>query len=170
MPWVCPEPWLVLALGYRELYSLGIGLSIGGLLVIATRWMVARWGWMRALHIELRPVAYGMTLSSAVIVGVLSAVGEELLFRGLLQPWIGLWAQALVFGLLHYLPGPARWSWALSAAVVGLIFGAIYQLTGSLVGPIAAHFLINALNLLYLNSHDPEARAPNLGGLLGQRG
>ena len=45
----------------------------------------------------------------------------------------------------------------------------LFALTGSLIGPIAAHALINGLNLLYLKSHDPEPQRRSLGGLLGQR-
>ena len=34
------------------------------------------------------------------------------------------------------------------------------ELTGSLLGPIAAHALVNGLNLQFLKSHEPAARAP----------
>ena len=53
---------------------------------------------------------------------------------------------------------------------IGLLLGAMFQLTGSLVGPLAAHALINALNLLYLKRHDPKPPRRALGGLLGQGG
>jgi membrane protease YdiL (CAAX protease family) len=52
---------------------------------------------------------------------------------------------------------------------VGLALGAMFQLTGSLAGPLAAHALINALNLSFLRSHDPDLGRRGLGGLLGQR-
>ena len=44
------------------------------------------------------------------------------------------------------------------ATVMGLAFGALFQLTGSLMGPIAAHALINGVNLTYLRAHDPGQR------------
>jgi membrane protease YdiL (CAAX protease family) len=106
-------------------------------------------------------------LSSLGVVGLalLSAVGEELLFRGVLQPGIGLLGQAALFGLLHQMPGPSRWVWSLWATLVGLLLGAAFELTGTLTGPIVAHALVNGLNLSYLKQTDlvPE-RA--LGGLL----
>jgi hypothetical protein len=52
---------------------------------------------------------------------------------------------------------------------MGFALGSIFELTGSLVGPIAAHALINWLNLLYLKSHDPGPPRRSLGGLLGER-
>ena len=92
-------------------------------------------------------------------------------FAAYLQPWVGLWLQAAAFGIVHaQLRGPSRWAWISWATIMGLAFGATFQLTGSLAGPIAAHALINCLNLSYLKSHDPEPRRRALGGLLSQRG
>jgi hypothetical protein len=45
----------------------------------------------------------------------------------------------------------------------------MFQLTGSLVGPLVAHALVNFLNLSYLKHHDPSPQRRALGGLLGQR-
>jgi hypothetical protein len=39
--------------------------------------------------------------------------------------------------------------------LVGLALGAMYELTGSLLGPLAAHALVNGLNLSFLKRHDP---------------
>jgi hypothetical protein len=44
----------------------------------------------------------------------------------------------------------------------------MFQLSGSLLGPVVAHAVINGLNLSYLRAHDPQARR-ELGGLLGQQ-
>jgi membrane protease YdiL (CAAX protease family) len=112
-------------------------------------------------------VARGLSPTSIVVLALLSALGEELLFRGLLAPLIGLVPQALLFGVAHQIPGSSRWVWIAWATAVGLALGALFQLSGSLLGPILAHALINALNLSYLKAHDPAPR-PALGGLLGQ--
>jgi hypothetical protein len=52
---------------------------------------------------------------------------------------------------------------------MGLMLGAMFQLTGSLVGPLVAHALINGFNLQYLREHDPEPPRRSLGGLLGDK-
>jgi membrane protease YdiL (CAAX protease family) len=166
---VLAEPWLPLPAQTSHAYSLALGLTFGGAVAALTRFLVPRLGWARALHLELRPLARGLPTSGIVALALSSSLGEELLFRGLLQPWLGLWLQALLFGLVHQLPGPSRWVWVAWATVVGLVFGAMFQLTGSLAGPLAAHALINALNLAFLRSHDPEVGRRGLGGLLGQR-
>ena len=170
-PFVYTEPWLVLSSVESHVYSTGLGLAFGGLVVISTRVFVTRFNWARNLHRELRPVARDLSTPGIAAVAAFSALGEELWFRGLLQPWAGLIVQALAFGIVHsQLRGPARWAWVTWATIMGLAFGAIFALTGSLAGPIAAHALINALNLAYLKSYDPEPRRRSLGGLLGQRG
>ena len=169
-PLVYAEPWLPLGPTNRHVYSFAVGLTFGALVVVVTRLMVARVSWARALHQQLRPIAAGLSLTGVAVLAVLSAVGEELFFRGLLQPWIGLVPQALLFGLAHQLPGRSRWVWVGWATLVGLALGAMFQLTGSLAGPLAAHALINGLNLAYLKRHDPEPPRKSLGGLLGLRG
>jgi len=169
LPLTLASPWLPLEAPNDVLYSLGLGTCLGLLIAIGTRYAVPRFAWARDLHRELRPLTQGLSGLGIVALAVTSSVGEELLFRGLLQPWLGLWLAALLFGVLHQLAGPSRWIWAGWATVVGLLLGAIFALTGSLAGPLAAHALVNGLNLSYLKHHDPEPRR-GLGGLLGSRG
>jgi hypothetical protein len=45
----------------------------------------------------------------------------------------------------------------------------MFALTGSLLGPMLAHALINGLNLAYLKSHDTAPPRNSLGGLLSDR-
>lgn len=151
-----PAPRLSLDSGSAHLWSGCIGVIFGLLLVVASRISVQRFEWARRLHLELRPFARGLEPTGVVVLALLSAAGEELLFRALFQPWIGLVPQAVLFGLAHQLPGPSRWTWVTWAFIVGLALGALYEVSGSLVGPIVAHALVNGLNLGYLKRHDPE--------------
>lgn len=162
-----PSPLIRLAAPASHVYSVAIGLAVGALIVVATRMSVTRFEWARRLHRELRPIARTISFTGIVVLALLSGLGEELLFRGLLQPWIGLVPQAVLFGFLHQVRGPSRWVWMAWATMVGLMLGAIFQISGSLVGPIAGHALVNALNLGYLKHHDSEPPRRALGGLLG---
>jgi membrane protease YdiL (CAAX protease family) len=168
-PFSYPDPWLSLDPTSSHGLSIVLGLAFGALLVGLTRFFVPRFGWAKALHSSLRPFARGMTSAAIAVVAVLSALGEELLFRGLLQPGLGIFVQAALFGVAHQLPGPSRWVWVAWATLTGLALGAVFQLTGSLLGPIFAHALVNGMNLSYLRAHDPEGRRA-LGGLLGGAG
>jgi membrane protease YdiL (CAAX protease family) len=110
-----------------------------------------------------------MSAATVVYLAATSALGEELLFRGLLEPWVGLLPQAIVFGFLHQVGGPSRWVWMGWATVMGFTLGAMFHCTGSLVGPVLAHALINAVNLSHLKSFDPHREPRRLGGLLSLR-
>ena len=141
--------------GSGDWWSLGLGLVFGALVVVTSRFTVQRYTWARRLHLELRPFARGLSPAAVIVLALLSSAGEELLFRRLLQPWMGLWPQALLFGLVHQLPGRSRWVWVAWATGVGLALGALFESTGSLLGPLAAHALVNGVNLTFLKRHDP---------------
>ena len=164
VPWVHPEPWLVelaardggsaplpLALGSSALLGLAAAMGI----ITFTRVTVPRFAWAQRLHAELRPVARDLTIGQILVIAGLSSLGEELLFRGLLVPTAGVVPAALLFGLAHQIKGPSRWVWAGWATAFGLMLGAVFALTGSLVGPLLAHAIVNAANLTYLRDHDP---------------
>jgi membrane protease YdiL (CAAX protease family) len=165
-PLLHPAPRWNLPPASAHAWSLGLGLAFALLLVVGSRFSVQRYVWARRLHAELRPFASALSGTGLLVLALLSSVGEELLFRSLLQPWMGLLPQALLFGLVHQLPGPSRWVWASWAFLVGLTFGAMFEWTGSLLGPLSAHALVNAINLDYLKRHDPDP-ARGMGGLIG---
>jgi membrane protease YdiL (CAAX protease family) len=148
------------------LLSLGLGLIVGTLTVAVTPLVVRRWRWARALHAALRPVTEGAGDGSLLAVAVATAVGEELFFRGLLVPLVGVLASSALFASLHQIRGHARWGWVLWAGIMGLIFATIFAATGSLAGPLVAHAAINHHNLRFLRRHNPAAPTRSLGGLL----
>ncbi len=164
-----PEPWIELSPLTAHLYSALLGLTLGLMAVAVTLVLVRKTSWAKALHEELRPLATGLPTAGIIALAVFSSLGEEMLFRSVLQPATNLWIQALVFGLAHQLPGKARFTWALWATIMGLLFGALFQATGSLLGPIVAHATINGMNLRFLQSHQSSSPARAMGGILGQR-
>ena len=166
-PFEHPHPLLLMESGWAQLtYSGLVGVAVAGLIVMANRALVGRVAFITRLHADLRPLAYRMSGAAMMMLALSSAFGEELLFRGLLQPWIGLTGQALLFGSLHQVGGPSRWVWMTWATLMGLILGLMYLCTGSLVGPLFAHALINGINLAHLRNFDPHKEPRRLGGLL----
>ncbi len=80
------------------------------------------------------------------------AVGEEILFRGVLFRWIDekwgfAWALAisgLVFGLVHWTnPNGTLWAGIAIAIEAGLLLGAAYKWSGTLWFPIGIHWAWN---------------------------
>jgi membrane protease YdiL (CAAX protease family) len=165
-PLVC-EGWLGARGAAAWLVSLGLGLLLGAVTVAVTPPVVRRWRWARALHLALRPAVHRAGDGALLVVAVASAVGEELLFRGLLVPIIGVLASSVAFGVLHQIRGRARWGWMGWATLMGLLFGGIFAVTGSLAGPLLAHAVINHANLKFLRDNDPDGGSKRpLGGLL----
>ncbi len=95
----------------------------------------------------------GLTPLWALALSLTSAVGEELLFRGLLlglalkflPVWAALLVQAAGFAALH--PAPrAAWGYPLWTGLIGVWFGLIAVWSGSIVPGVLAHYLFNHLN------------------------
>jgi membrane protease YdiL (CAAX protease family) len=92
-----------------------------------------------------------------VVVAPVTAVVEELLYRGLLYRWfrerLPIWlavlASALIFGLLHgSLLSPGGWMgahMALSLTLFGVIAILLFEGSGSLWPSILIHFVNNSL-------------------------
>ena len=89
----------------------------------------------------------GVPLSHAIALALLSGFGEELFFRGALQPRVGWFVASLLFGLVHVGPGRDFLLWTAFAILAGALFGGLFLATGNLAAPIAAHVVVNAVNL-----------------------
>jgi len=84
------------------------------------------------------------------VLSLLPGLGEELLFRGVIQPEIGLAATSIIFGLLHSGFNRQLLRYGLWAALIGALLGSLYLWTGNLWGSIAAHAITNGLGILWL--------------------
>jgi len=126
----------------------GLGLAVVG----GTRMATRRWQWARDLHASFASVLGPLSPREILILALASSIGEELLFRGALLPWLGTWIQAIAFAALHIGPQRRFVPWTLSAFVLGVGFAELAIRTGNLGGPIAAHFTINFINLRYITS------------------
>ena len=100
----------------------------------------------------------GANVWQLAAVAMAAGLGEELLFRGLLQsglakligppagPWVGLVVAAVIFGCCHWLNA----TYAVLAVIAGLYFGWLLMATGSLWTPIIAHALYDFIAMIYL--------------------
>ena len=154
--WEHPAPWLALRKPTAIALSAVLGLVLSVIVIAATRVVVVRFEWGRRLHRDLRPMARDLSLGHILLLAGLSSLGEELLFRGLLTPAIGVVMGAALFGLAHQIAGPSRWVWVGWAGVIGIGLGSVFAATGSLVGALLAHAIMNAANLAFLRDNAPH--------------
>jgi len=85
-----------------------------------------------------------------LVMVTMAAFGEEVLFRGALQPMIGLVPAALLFGFSHGGWRREMWAYGVAAALSGLLFGAAYWLTGVIWVPVIAHAIHNIASTILL--------------------
>lgn len=130
-------------------FGLAIAVAAGLAVVTASRIASRRTQWGKALRGEFREVLGRLGSAEILALSLLSAFGEEILFRGVLHPRLGLWVTAGLFGLVHFPIRPALVPWTLFALVLGVGLGAMTDVFATLWPPILLHFIIN-----YFNLHD----------------
>lgn len=118
-------------------------------------------GYRRSADYYLQLVLKPLIWPDLIWLGLLPGLSEELLFRGIMLPalglnWSGLIGSSLCFGILH-LSSPRQWPYVVWATIVGLFFGFSVLSTGNLLIPILAHILTNLISstLWKLNHQTP---------------
>ena len=109
---------------------------------------------MRQVRELIVPMFRGASTISLLVVSVLAGLGEELLFRGVLQfglsHWVGmpvaLAVTSVLFGLAHLITP----TYAVAAGIIGAYLGGLVVLTGNLLVPVLAHALYDFVALKYL--------------------
>jgi membrane protease YdiL (CAAX protease family) len=143
-----PDVWK--ALDPKELvtWQTMVGGVLGLVFGVAMIFLITHWRPLHVISEHLEKLVAWETLRTLDVffVALLAAFGEELLFRGALQPLIGLVPAALVFGILHATSLPH----IILASLLGLWLGLLYQWSGSLWPPIVAHLALDVATGLLL--------------------
>lgn len=138
------------AQGLRLQRDLLVGLVAGAGVVIASHVMTTRTGWGDRLARGLAESLGPISLPNALLLAMASGLGEELFFRGALQPRVGIVLASILFGAVHFVPRRDMVAWSGFAVTIGLLFGLMFEWTGSVVAPVVAHTVVNGVNLPYL--------------------
>ena len=107
----------------------------------------------RILREVAGPLIAGLEWWHMVLVSLSAGIGEEVLFRGVLQPRLGLAAAAILFGLLH----PFTLAYIALAALLGAYLGWLQSMRGNILAPILVHGLYDLAALIVMRR---EMRAP----------
>lgn len=122
--------------------------------------------WARAQEDKLADMTKFLTHYESVggfllglfVIAVIPAIGEEFVFRGLIQNELwrssrnihaAIWASAFLFSAIHL-----QFFGFLPRMLLGALFGYLYYWSGNLLVPILAHFFNNgfSLTMIYLQS------------------
>ncbi|MEL6815402.1 MAG: CPBP family intramembrane glutamic endopeptidase [Cyanobacteria bacterium J06598_3] len=138
--------------------GMGLGLGISAFSALAYKlWPAYRHSADFYLAFVLAP----LVPSDAIWIGLLPGMSEELLFRGVMLPAIGLNATGLVvsslcFGVLH-MSSKQQWPYAIWASLIGFVLGSSALVTGNLLVPIIAHVTTNFISSLFWQLTQPNA-------------
>ncbi|TNF45907.1 MAG: CPBP family intramembrane metalloprotease [Bacteroidetes bacterium] len=100
------------------------------------------------------------------MIAILPAIGEELLFRGVIQRiftnWTrnyhwGIWISALLFSALHL-----QFYGFVPRMFLGVLFGYLLVYSGSMWLPIIAHFINNGVAVVAMYMIDKELLSPEI--------
>ena len=121
----------------------GITLTSG---IIYRLWPAYRHSADVYLELVIKPLEW----TDLIWLGLLPGLSEELLFRGVMLPALGLNLAAvivssLLFGVLH-LSGNGQWPYVVWATIVGFALGYCALITGNLVVPVIAHIITNLVS------------------------
>lgn len=117
---------------------------------------------MRRISDELAPVVVdGSRRGDLILLSVFSGIGEEVFFRGAMQPELGLVLTSVIFGAVHIGPDRRYLVWTVWAVLAGFLLGGLFAVTGGLLAPVIAHTIHNAATLLlWKRSRQRAAKAP----------
>ncbi len=102
----------------------------------------------------------GQLLVAMFVIAIIPAIGEETLFRGILQRnfarWagnahVGIWLAAALFSAIH-----VQFLGFFPRMLLGALFGYLYLWSGNLWAPILAHFVNNGFTVLMVYLHQQK--------------
>jgi len=134
---------------------------------ISGQWLQQMRDWedqaSRLTNAILKPATFVEGLTTFLMIAVLAAAWEELIFRGILQriieAWtknghVAVWGSALVFAAIHF-----QFYSIVPRIALGIILGYLFLWSRNLWIPIIGHFLNNATYVVYSWVAGPEKAA-----------
>ena len=146
------------------LKSFGIGLTVGSVLALGMEF-VSRLPIRsiqkldRVVQSQLHMLLGPMSIPELVLLSLSAGIGEELLFRGLIQGWWmslsetqtflealpGILLSAVCFGFAH----PLSKAYIAIATLAGILFAVLYWATRDLLACVLAHAIYDAIICVY---------------------
>lgn len=141
-------------LGFEKWWlQLAAGLVSGLVIAFIAQWIINT-PFMQKVNARYANMLgrFELSLSEIFFISICAGVGEEILFRGAIQPLIGIVLTALVFVAIHGYINPKNWrlsiyGFYMTAAMVGIGYMAAKL---GLISAIVAHTIIDVYLLLKL--------------------
>ena len=139
------------------LLQITIGFPFGWITAEIAKWIIKR-PFMKSIISKYGNIisVLGLKPWHAVYISVCAGVGEELLFRGALQPMWGIYIPSLVFVALHGYLNPLDWRISLYGIYLTLVIICLGYMTEyfGIWMAAAAHTAIDIVLLLFLSKNN----------------
>jgi len=146
------------------LYQLAIGMAFGFVTAMAG-WGIVELPFLdktKKFFVDLiKPLK--LNWMEIAFISICAGVGEELFFRGGIQPWLGIWTTAVLFVLLHWYLNPFNLPTSLYGLYMTVVIGVMGLMTEhfGILTAISAHFVVDLILLRKLSSADVNSPPGN---------
>lgn len=128
--------------------QVGAGVA-GGFLLSAITWLMGKWKYLDDVNFDftLRLGIFNFSLQEILFLSFCAGVGEEIVFRGMIQPWLGILTTSFMFIALHGYMSYSSWPkviFGLILFAVGTILGILGEYLG-LLAAIVAHIIYDVI-------------------------
>lgn len=124
--------------------QVGSGVA-GGFLLSGITWLMGKWKYLDDVNFDytLRLGIFNFSFQEILFLSFCAGVGEEIVFRGMIQPWLGILTTSFMFIGLHGYMSYSSWPkviFGLILLFVGTLLGVLGEYVG-LLSAIIAHIL-----------------------------
>jgi membrane protease YdiL (CAAX protease family) len=151
--------WSIFISKQGVLHELLIGFFLGifeGLIA----WQIIKLKILQSVREKYQGVigSLRMNIGTIIIVSICAGVGEEILFRGVLQSYLGIWITSVLFVAIHGYLNPIDWRISLYGFYMVLAIatiGYLHQHYG-LTSAMLAHTMIDVVLFIKLTTEYPN--------------
>lgn len=123
-------------------HSLTASLSVGILLITSYLFQVYFLSY-RTHKNEVGRIIGPLNLSNVIFISFFGAIAEELFFRGVLQPYLGVVLLSLLVSIFQISPTKGFSMLTLLSFVTSILLGILFARTHSLIPGLIVHFIVN---------------------------
>jgi membrane protease YdiL (CAAX protease family) len=141
--------------------QVGAGI-VGGFLLSGVTWLMGQWKYLDDVNFDytLRLGIFNFSFQEILFLSFCAGVGEEIIFRGMIQPWLGILTTSFMFIALHGYMSYSSWPkviFGLILFAVGTLLGVLGEYVG-LLAAIVAHIIYDIIAFQRIQSEYEELK------------
>lgn len=142
-------------------FQLVFGIA-GGFVLSGITWFMGKWKYLDQVNFDftLRLGIFNFSKQEILFLSFCAGVGEEIVFRGMIQPWLGILTTSFLFIALHGYMSYSSWPkviFGLILFAVGTVLGILGEYVG-LLAAIVAHIIYDIVAFHRIQSEYEELK------------